>query len=193
VSSGCVSATKWRQVAATGVNPWTSSKERISVLKGRQVTVPRGVPVVPSGLHHISFSQSTGSRPWLPHVVPLGLNHTHLLMRRPRHGEQNPDKAERLKNTTFAQPRLGPASNASAGPPCVHAASGAPARLSCRLSHPATPKASNTRKHVLTVDQNSPITSPASRVPRARQTPRSILLETARDDPSTSATCTIPG
>jgi hypothetical protein len=42
--------------------------------------------------------------------------------------EQIQDKPEHAKFITFAQPRVGPASNASAGPPCMHAAIGGPAR-----------------------------------------------------------------
>ena len=51
--------------------------------------------------------------------------------------EQILAKDEQSGCATFAQPRVGPASNASAGPPLEKAPNGGPARLSCRLSHPA--------------------------------------------------------
>ncbi len=51
--------------------------------------------------------------------------------------EQKPDQQISQINITFAQPRVGLASNASAGPPCVQV-NGVPSRLFSRLSHPTS-------------------------------------------------------
>ena len=69
----CVSATEWRQDVATGVSPWNVSNHCDLVLKGRQMRVVWH-SCRPVGTHHVSLSHTTGSRPWLQHAVPLGLN-----------------------------------------------------------------------------------------------------------------------
>ncbi len=71
--AACVSATEWRQDVATGVSPWNRSHNWRSVPKGQQVYVLRR-SCRPVGTHHVSLSHTTGSRPWLQHAVPLGLN-----------------------------------------------------------------------------------------------------------------------
>jgi hypothetical protein len=47
------------------------------------------------------------------------------------------DKEDLTKSNTFAQPRVGPASECERRPTNRSPANGGPARLSCRLSHPA--------------------------------------------------------
>ena len=60
-TSDCVSATEWRQVVATGASPWIVPKQRFSVPKGRQVSVPQG-SCRPFGTQRHSFFSGPRAR-----------------------------------------------------------------------------------------------------------------------------------
>ena len=60
-------------MVATGASPWIVPKLCFSVPTGRHVSVPQG-SCRPFGTQRAASFNSTGSRPWLQHAVPLGLN-----------------------------------------------------------------------------------------------------------------------
>ena len=72
-ASPCDSATEWRQDVATGVSPWNKLNHCDSVPEGRQERV-MWHSCRPVGTCDDQVSRTTGSRPWLQHAVPLGLN-----------------------------------------------------------------------------------------------------------------------